>query len=127
MHRIFEWILIAAVVSFLVSTAFAHGSDASSRAGSSGLLSCAPAPCVLPPVWPENSGFFADAPIAANPNNPQQTLLGSSDSENCPRPSGLGFYLSSDGGSVWNLTCMLPLLNGGAEYIPDFGPILTYA
>jgi len=45
-------------------------------------LSCSPAPCVLPPVWPA-SGYLVDAPISANPHNPKQLLLGGTDG-NCP-------------------------------------------
>ena len=45
---------------------------------------------------------MTDSDIVSNPLNPKQLLLGSVDG-NC---GGLGFHLSSDGGSTWKVTCM---------------------
>jgi len=85
---------------------------------------CSPAPCVLSPVWPSSSSFTADAPIAANPRNPKQLLLGSVDSD-CPGV-GPGFYLSSDGGFSWQQRCMPPFSYKGNEYSPIANPLVGY-
>src|ERR1051326_2848512 len=75
-------------------------------------LSCSPAPCVLPPVWPSTDGFIVNAPIAANPLDPRNLLLGSYNT-NCPYPDSGGFYLSHDGGSNWTPICMSPIVRDG--------------
>ncbi|HTA23296.1 MAG TPA: sialidase family protein [Terriglobales bacterium] len=110
--------------------AFAAGQAGSPAmdAGGSDLLSCSPAPCVIPPTQLSfGPDIVADAPVVADPSNPEHLIVGGNDS-NCPRQDGvLGFFLTSDGGSNWsNLVCMVPLFHGNAEYIPDFSPILAY-
>ena len=90
------------------------------------LLSCSPAPCVLPPTQaspgPKNSN---DAPIAANPVNRRDILVGSN-SWNCLPYETLAFYSSVTGGSSWNDTCMHPIFFDGETYSPFDGPILAY-
>lgn len=64
------------------------------------ILTCSPAPCILPPVEASEGGFeVADAPIAADPRNPKHLIVGSDDF-NCPGSSLLGFHVSRDGGST---------------------------
>ncbi|MBZ5571888.1 MAG: glycoside hydrolase [Acidobacteriia bacterium] len=89
------------------------------------VMSCNPAPCVLSPVQPSNGGFVANATIASNPLNPKELLLGSQNN-NCPYPSFLGFYISRDGGSTWELSCMISFAYKGQGYDPDFEPVVGY-
>jgi len=84
---------------------------------------CSPAPCVIAPVWPSTSVFTANAPIASNPLNPKQLLLGSNDSS-CP--TFMAFYLSSDGGSSWQQRCMPTFVYKGDEYEPVNQPTVGY-
>lgn len=89
-------------------------------------LSCSPAPCVGSPVWPSTEGFTVNAPIAANPVNPKQLLLGSY-TTNCPYPYGGGFYLSHDGGSTWGgLICMDLVTIGGIVYTSSSPPMVGF-
>jgi len=53
----------------------------------------------------EGGYLVNDAPIVVNPLNHKQILVGSNDF-NCPFPSLLGFHLSHDGGSTWNVKCL---------------------
>ena len=70
---------------------------------SPGGFNCSPAPCVLPPTQAsEGGGIVTDSDIVSNPLSPKHLLLGSVDG-NC---GGLGFHLSSDGGSTWKVSCM---------------------
>jgi hypothetical protein len=74
------------------------------------LLTCSPAPCLLPNVDASEGGFnpVNEDPIALNPNNRNQILTGGND-YNCP---GLqGFFASDDGGATWARNC-LPLQSG---------------
>lgn len=88
-----------------------------------GLLSCSPAPCLLPPTQASEGGNIVnDAPIVADPNNVNHLLLGANDF-NCGELAILGFYTSTDGGTNWNRTCMLPL----GVYSPSDGqPLVAY-
>jgi len=88
-------------------------------------LNCSPAPCVLPPIQASERGAeVADAPIAADPLNPQHLLVGSSDF-NCPGSSS-GFHFSPDGGSNWNHTCMPVVRGNGRIYIPGGEPMVGF-
>lgn len=99
-------------------------SGVSSRSVSD-VLTCSPAPCVLPAVQPSDGGFVANAPIVANPLNPKELLLGSQNN-NCPYPSFLGFYVSNDGGSTWNLSCMVSFAFKNHDYDPDYNAMVGY-
>jgi len=87
-----------------------------------GQFNCSPAPCVLPPTQAsEGGGIVTDSPIVTNPLNATQLLLGSVDA-NC---YGLGFHLSSDGGSTWKVTCMASIYKGGV-WSPSDEPQVGY-
>src|SRR5579862_4251556 len=123
-------ILYGAVATVVVvaATAVLGAGQSSSPARDSGgndLVSCSPVPCVLPPTQVSFGVDAFDAPIAADPTNPARVTVGS-DNPRCNQQSGLGFYLTDDGGSNWNATCMVPLLSGNQEYIPDVDPVLAY-
>jgi hypothetical protein len=87
-----------------------------------GQFNCSPAPCVLPPTQAsEGGGIVTDSPIVTNALNATQLLLGSVDA-NC---YGLGFHLSSDGGSTWKVTCMASIYKGGV-WSPSDEPQVGY-
>jgi hypothetical protein len=88
-----------------------------------GQFNCSPAPCVLPPTQAsEGGGIATDSPIVTSPLNAKQLLLGSVDG-NC---YGLGFHLSSDGGSTWKVACMASIINGGSVWFPGDEPQVGY-
>jgi len=93
-----------------------------------GHISCSPAPCVLPPTEGSESGGneVTDAPIAADPLNPLNLLLGSVDA-NCPPPGISGFHVSTDGGTTWSRYCM-PIIDDyhGLTYVPGGEPMVGY-
>jgi hypothetical protein len=77
------------------------------------LLTCSPAPCVLPPTLAsEGTSWIGYAPIAVNPDHPAELIVGSDDG-NCGEFTQLGFQVSNDGGSTWSTTCM--------GYLNEFG------
>jgi hypothetical protein len=78
------------------------------RSNSPGTPSCSPVPCVLPPTQAsEGGGLVTDTPIAANPTNGLQLLLGSTD-YNCTGGSNVGEHLSIDGGTTWTRVDCMP-------------------
>ena len=86
---------------------------------------CSPAPCVLPPVQASEGGAnVTDAPIAADPLNPQHLLVGSIDT-NC-LSSYAGFHFSPDAGSSWSLHCMPEINARQLTYLPGGGPMVGY-
>jgi hypothetical protein len=89
---------------------------------SSKVTNCSPAPCVLAPTQASEGGSLVNtSPIVANPLNATDLLLGSNDF-NCE--SGLGFFISMDGGSAWNRTCSSL---GAGLYEPGTGnPMVAY-
>jgi len=90
------------------------------------ILSCSLAPCVVPPMQASEGGVeVANAPIAVNPLNPKQLLVGSQD-YNCPAPTQVAFHVSSDGGSKWNRYCMAPLITPQGEEFAGGQPLLGY-
>ena len=102
-HRVLIATILAVLGAYLV-TGEAHAQSSPNVQNGADLISCSPAPCVLPPMQASEGGFeVADAPIAADPLNPTHLLLGSMDF-NCE--FGLGFFASPDGGSTWNRTCL---------------------
>ena len=95
-------LLLVCVGNFLIGKA--HGQSTERATSVPPRLTCSPAPCVLPPTQASEGGsIVTDTPIVTNPLNPKHLLLGSVDG-NC---GGLGFHLSSDGGSTWKVGCML--------------------
>src|SRR5690242_20289539 len=89
-------------------------------------LTCSPAPCVLPPAQASEGGNgVVNAPIAANPLNPRQIVLGSTDF-NCPAETRVAVQVSNNGGSDWSHICMTPLrTQQGIEYAGG-QPMLGY-
>ncbi|HTA25558.1 MAG TPA: sialidase family protein [Terriglobales bacterium] len=115
---------VAIILFVLAGTVIFARGQTSAPATGPGALSCSPAPCVLPPTQGAPGGF--DAPVAANPANPQDLILGS-DYTGCPYPIASAFNLSDDGGTNWSdLVCMVPIFNNGTEYVPIGSPILGY-
>jgi len=116
-------IVLFALAGTVIFTAGQTSALATGSAGP-GVLSCSPAPCVLPPTQASNGSF--DAPIVADLAHPQNLILGN-DNLDCPYPTNSGFNLSFDGGSNWSdLFCMSPLFYKGNEYGAGGGPILGY-
>src|SRR5438105_14904148 len=87
----------------------AHGqmTAANNAGGSPNVLTCSPAPCVLPVVQVSNLTYGAiPASLVANPNHPNEMVLATDDG-NCG--SGEGFYSTRDGGSTWPAhSCIAP-------------------
>jgi hypothetical protein len=120
--------LIGILAVLISATAFAAGQTGSSASGPNGpalLTDCSPAPCVLPPTQASEGGALVNTPpIAANPLNPKQLLVGSDDF-NCPN-DGTGIHLSADGGSTWSVTCMAILVTENTFYEPSGEPQVGY-
>jgi hypothetical protein len=103
-------LLFAAALTCLAA---ANGPAKAQHSVSPATLSCSPAPCILPPIQASEGQYIVtDTPIAANPKNPQQLLLGSVD-YNCGNSSELGERLSADGGSAWTRVECMPAINVG--------------
>jgi len=118
------------VLAFLAgASALAAGQASAARLSSSGeALSCSPAPCALPPTQVSpGPNDVNSAPIAANPSNPGNIMVGGNDA-NCGFGGvySLGFFISLDDGSAWNQYCMTGRTVNGQVYLPDEGPILGY-
>lgn len=93
--------------------------------GNSDLMTCSPAPCVLPPTQVTTGSEVVDTPIVANPLNPKTLLLGSTDT-NCFGDDA-GFRVSHDGGSGWSSAlCMPSLYFGDYLYEGGGGPIVAF-
>jgi hypothetical protein len=70
--------------------------------------------------------MVTDSPIATNPLNAKDLLLGSVDF-NCPRGLSLGFHLSRDGGSTWpRVTCVPGIIIMRRLYQPVDEPSVGY-
>jgi len=91
------------------------------------VLTCSPAPCVLPPTQASEGGsMVTDSPIAANPINPKELLLGSVDF-NCYGNYDPGFHLSDDGGSSWQrVLCMPNIITKQGAYEAEDEPSVGY-
>ena len=121
---LFAIVLLTSAAYFI--TGVAHAQSVPYIHNGTDLISCQPAPCVLPPTQASEGGSeVADAPIAADPLNPLHLLLGSVD-DNCPQPSASGFHISSDGGSTWSRTCMPTINASGRVYWPGGEPMVGY-
>jgi BNR/Asp-box repeat len=92
---------------------FAQSQSVSAPAlADSGGFDCLPAPCVLQPTQASEGGaLVTDSPIATNPLNGKQLLLGSTD-YNCGNSSNVGLHLSEDGGSTWARVECMPVITG---------------
>lgn len=106
----------------------AHGRQ---LAGKSELLTCSPAPCVVSPVQASEGGLeVADAPIVADPVNPQRLLLGATDfnCQDIQLLSSVGFYLSADGGATWSAPLCLVggIQSGRYTYFPGGDPMVGF-
>jgi hypothetical protein len=124
-----SWVLLIFSVAlaelFLAGRTYGQSVE-TQRSGTHGRFNCSPAPCVLPPTQAsEGENSVTDTPIATNPLNPRQLLLGSVDG-NCPVPSVLGFHLSSDGGSTWKRTCMPSIITQQRVFWPSDEPSVGY-
>ncbi len=123
MGSVYRLLAVLAVLTAAIALAQGQDIDAAGM-GRFEALSCSPAPCVIPPTRATQGAF--DAPIAADPANPQHLILGSDDLQ-CPYPTNSGFNLTFDGGSNWgDLFCMSPLDHEGDAYGAGGSPILGY-
>jgi hypothetical protein len=87
-------------------------------------LTCSPTPCVLPPTQvSQGPNESWDAAIAADPSNPQNIVVGTSDG-NCGEDGGAtpGFLVSGDGGSDWSQYCMPGRGKADQFYYTAVGP-----
>jgi hypothetical protein len=100
--------------------------SASFSLGSQPGVACSPAPCVLSPTQASEGGALVNtSPIAVNPLNRKQLLVGSDDF-NCPDSETSGFHLSADGGSNWSVTCMTTIITQDYVYVPGGEPLVGY-
>lgn len=119
---------VSAALLVLLAVSLAAGRGEAQQARTLGpanpdMLPCSPAPCILPPTQASEGGSgVTDPSIVVDPPKPSTLLLGSADA-NCPSPGNLGFHLSRDGGSAWELVeCMPGIRRGNIVYWPDGGP-----
>lgn len=119
-------IVIAFVLAFVAILPSPKAAAQTLAPNGPSLVSCSPTPCVLPPVQASEGGALVNtSPIAANPLNTKQLLVGSND-WNCPDPSASGFHLSSDAGSIWNLVCMPVVQTKNVVFWPGGDPLVAY-
>jgi len=127
MHaRTFSFALLIASLSLAATGVFsglAHG-RATPGPFRQDVLSCSPAPCVLPPTYVSSTGnIMYDAALVSNPLNPKTLLLGTDDGT-CGSP---GFYLSPDGGSTWTRAlCLTNIITQQRVYYPIGQPMVAY-
>jgi hypothetical protein len=116
---------VCLLMFLLLATAPARGQSAPPSFGDD-VLSCAPAPCVLPPTRASEGGHqVTDTPIVVDPLDPKKLLMGSLD-RNCTSPP-LGFHVSTDGGSTWTrTTCMGNIIAQQRVYYPMGQPMVGY-
>ena len=118
-------LLVLSIECFLVGRA--HGQSTETPSPVNPASTCTPAPCVLPPTQASEGGsIVTDSPIANNPIDQKELLLGSFDG-NCGSQSFLGFHLSRDGGSTWQrIKCMDPVITKYRVYRPSDEPSVGY-
>jgi hypothetical protein len=116
---------ILSLIIFLVPAGclVAHGQSGPASLGH-GVITCSPAPCVLPPTQVTDTGYFvANASVVADPVNSKNLLFGSLGGK-C---GSMGFYFSSDGGSTWSLTnCMGNIITNNGVYYPAGESMVAY-
>lgn len=101
----------------------ARYSSGQAHSHSSEVITCSPAPCILPTVEISTGPNLVNTPpIVANPANSKNLLVGAND-YNCPEFSGpLAAYTSNDGGSTWSrATCMVGVQNYSPTIFPTVG------
>ena len=102
-------------ISIILAVALLASIPAGGQTPTPGGFTCAPAPCVLPPTLAsEGTSLVTDTPIASNPLD-QKTLLLGGDDWNCTT-ADVGFHLSTDRGSEWELAECMPGLQLGQFY-----------
>ncbi|HTA23578.1 MAG TPA: hypothetical protein VK763_08605 [Terriglobales bacterium] len=126
MKAVYRVIGIAAVLASATAIAAGQTSSPARDSGAPGSLSCSPAPCILPPML-SSEGTSANifAPVAANPKNPTQLIVGSQDG-NCGHFTQIGFHVSSDAGSTWSTTCLTYFNEFGRTWEPLSLPLVGY-
>src|SRR5579863_8508457 len=124
----YRGMIFLAFLAGVAALALGQSGNSALDSGVPDLLSCSPAPCVLPPIQVSPGPNSVDsAPIAVDPSNPSNIIVGSDD-RNCgfqDEPS-LGFFFSRNGGSEWNPYCMPARSFKGQVYIAGEEPILGY-
>jgi hypothetical protein len=125
--KLFSRVLV--IVALVGGSAFLAGGQTKSAASDPNgpvLLTCSPAPCVLPAMQvSQGPNDNWDAVIAADPSNPRNIIVGTNDA-NCGEngSSTPGFLVSSDAGSDWSQYCMPGGSGGGHNYFPIGFPTL---
>jgi len=92
------------------------------------LMTCSPAPCVLPPLQVSEGGYLVNTPsVAADPLNPKHLVLGANDF-NCLQATGpLATYSSRDGGTTWQGPFCLPEIQQGSKFfVPSVDSAVGY-
>jgi hypothetical protein len=125
MSIVYRLVVVLSLLALGAEHALGQTASAARLSSSGDALSCSPAPCVFPPTQVSFGVDALGAPVATDPSNQGRIAVGSANPE-CTPQSGLGFYLTSDGGSNWNSFCMSPVFSGNQEYIPDVDPVLGY-
>jgi hypothetical protein len=122
-------LIVLLVIAGHLLAGSAQGQSAEARTpAKTGRFTCTPAPCVLPPTQAsEGGGTVTDTPIATNPLNPKQLLLGSVDFNCSGERSNLGFHFSTDGGSTWERVECMPAISINQQiYLADDEPSVGY-
>ena len=121
-------LLVASLAPHVIGQSLAEGSGALKVpiSPSAASMNCSPAPCVLPATL-ASEGTSADiyAPVAVNPRNPAQLIVGSQDF-NCGRFTQAGFHVSSNAGSTWGTTCLTGFSAFGLGLDPFDLPLVAY-
>jgi len=113
-------VLALSFLSWAMLVSVAHGQTAS--VPSHDVLTCSPAPCVLSVTQVSKQGAV-NAALAADPTNSKNLLVGIND-ESC---NSFGFYLSADGGSTWEPSICMGIINTQKrEYYPFNQPMAVY-
>jgi len=92
------------------------------------VITCSPAPCILPPTQASEGGYAVNTvSLAVDSLNPQYLALGANDF-NCLQNAGfMAVYSSTDGGSTWQGPFCLPQIRRGNKiFIPDIDPVVSY-
>jgi hypothetical protein len=120
---------VLVILALVGGSAFLAGGQTNSAASDPkgpALLTCWPAPCVLPAMQvSQGPNENWDAAIAADPSNPRNIIVGTNDA-NCTPEGGAtpGFLVSSDAGSDWSQYCMPGASWNGEGYFPIGFPTL---
>jgi len=89
--------------------------------GGPDLISCSPAPCLLPPLQVSEGDALVNTPsVTTDPLDATHLLMGAYDF-NCE--FGLGFFTSVNGGSSWTRTCATQYIG---LYSPGANPMVAY-